>query len=135
VNYVGPLFIDFTSYSNASDSGSLQIVLSNHRYNKAGWTTPSGTNSDPPVCFINSVRYSCSWTNNPLTISITNPKFAIGANQIELTSEYVAPYNGVKFPGSAGEYAITLNLLDSNSTLLTTHSFFANILPPSLLHF
>lgn len=95
---------------------NLAIVLHNHRYNGAGWTTPR-INADPPVCKVNAVRYECSWTNNPLSITITAPKIVVGSNKIELTSEYVAPDNGLKHPGSAGTYLTELSLMDSSGAL------------------
>jgi hypothetical protein len=97
INYVGPLFLDFINSfdsiafkNNTNLSINLKIILHNHRYNQAGWRTPQ-IDSDPPVCKVNTVRYSCSWTNNPLSVTITAPNVVIGENKIEITSEYVAP--------------------------------------------
>lgn len=81
---MGPLFIDFTSTTNFSNY--LKVTLNNHRYNKAGWSTPNVNSADPPVCLLNNKRYSCSWTDNPLKITIDSPSVAFGANTLEITS-------------------------------------------------
>jgi hypothetical protein len=70
-----------------------------------------------------------------LTITINSPNLNKGNVKIELTSEYVAPQNGIKCPGSAGNYLTTLSVIDSLSTNLASHSFFIKILPHDLLHF
>jgi len=104
------------------------LELKDHHYNLAGWSTPNRINTDPVVCKVNSIRYGCSWSNSPLVITISNPNINIGYNLIELTTEYIAPYNGIKFPGCAGQYLITMNLLNaSDSTSLGLHTFFTTI--------
>lgn len=112
------------------------MILHNHRYNTAGWTTPNGPNTDPLVCFLNGKRCSCSWTSNPLTFSLTNPWIQIGNNKLEFTSEYVAPYNGIKFPGSAGQFWAEMSLTNpSLGTTISSHNFFMEIKAHPLLNY
>lgn len=67
-------------------------------------------------------------------MTIYKPDIIVGTNKVEITSEYVAPENGVKCPGAAGNYLTTLSLIDSSSTTVATHSFFIKVFPPDLKH-
>lgn len=111
VNYIGRLFIDFTS--STSTSTDLRISLLNHRYNQGKWSTANEAAAltdpllnDPLVCILNNVRFYCTQTYNPLVITIKAAAIVPGSNRLELDTEYVAPYNGLYFPKKAGNYEI-----------------------------
>ena len=89
--------------------------MSDHRYNGGGWRTPNSDDLDPVVCLLNEVRFYCSPTNGPLQIIIDNAEIISGTNKLRIDTEYIDPYNGIKYPDVAGFYSITLTVDDGST--------------------
>ena len=114
IGYIGPLFVQFTS--TLAGQFDIQLALADHQYNWGGWKTPNSDDLDPLVCLINNIRYDCDPVNGPLVISISAADVVPGLNHIKIDSEYIEPFNGIKFPDVAGMYFMTLTLTGSGST-------------------
>lgn len=56
-------------------------------------------------------------------------------NVIRLESEYLTPYNGVKFPTHAGNYLTKLSYVDTLNVQVGAVTFYTRVDPPTLFDF
>lgn len=111
----------------------MELQLLDHQYNSGGWRTPNSNDLDPVVCLLNDIRYDCSPVNGPLVIKMLAADVVSGFNQIRLDTEYIDPYNGIKYPDVAGMYEIILSLIPASGAAASV-SFYCKIYPPHFLN-
>lgn len=94
------------------------VYFHDHPWNGGKFTTPNGVVADPLVCKLNRKRVDCTYTLNPMVVTMNVNPAGLSAgtdNYITLDTEYLAPDNGIKHPSQAGYYMTTLYFYDSSS--------------------
>lgn len=115
IGYIGPVYMQFVS--QVAGVFDISVEFANHLYNGGYWRTPTSSNLDPVVCFLNEIRYDCSPTNQPtkiLKIDTFQTSVVAGLNELRFETEYIDPFNGIKFPDVPGMYSIKLKLSNAN---------------------
>lgn len=82
--YFGPLLISFTPSASWTVLNGTTIIVTM----PTGFYPSGNTLGVPLRCNLNGVRFSCSYTLNPFTITIakTNSSFTTGSNVINITT-------------------------------------------------
>ena len=106
-NYFGPIefYFGLTLASTTSNAYSTVLTLTNDYY------PPGNVLNLPLNCNIGGTRYACSYTLNPLTVTITHGTNVLnfGSNiTLNITTDLLQPVNGFYHPVNAGRYLATL---------------------------
>lgn len=102
VDYIGKFVIKFQPSSDSLTAETIKVTLPDHSWNGGIWTTPNDDPTDPLVCKINQERVVCTYTLNPLTVTLEASGINSGAdNEIILDTEYL-PENGILHPSQGG---------------------------------
>ncbi|KAL4456526.1 hypothetical protein ABPG74_000633 [Tetrahymena malaccensis] len=125
VNYVGPFFTNFIPQNP------------NPLYIRCTWqvdfTTPGVPGQDPLICQVAGKVVPCYYQNsNPLCIILDTSGISISnasASQISVSTQYVAPQNGLKFPSQGGWYEYDVEVLNAAKNPIEKYSQFIFITP------
>lgn len=107
--YYGPLLVNFQPENSFTVINGSEIVLTMPLS-----FVPSGNSVNIPLsCLLNNVRFPCTYTLNPFTITMTgtNSSFTTANNVINITTLYQNT-NGIYFPSSAGRYLLQLEFFN-----------------------
>jgi len=114
--YFGPLLVYFNPRYSSTVVDGKQIILTM----PSGFypSTVNGANGLPLSCIINSIRFPCTYTLSPFTITITNTNssFLYGNNIINITTEYQI-VNGITYPTSQGRYLLRIEIFNTSSII------------------
>lgn len=118
VNYIGRLEFKFIPSSNSisTPAAKIKVYFHDHPWNGGKFTTPNNNVADPLVCKLNRKRVDCTYTLNPMIVTMNVAPAGLTAgtdNFITLDTEYLAPDNGIKHPSQGGNYMTTLYFYDS----------------------
>lgn len=107
--YYGHLLVKFQPENSFTVINGSKIILT-----MASGFYPAGNALNLPLsCLLNSVRFPCTYTLNPFTITMTgtNSSFTTSTNVINITTLYQNS-NGVYFPSTPGRYLLQLEFIN-----------------------
>lgn len=91
------------------------------------FSTPNGC-KDPLLCTIDNIRRPCSYANcggGDLKIDINVAGMSLNTGttyQFSITTEFVAPTNGIVYPTNPGYYYILVETYNSGNSLISKYS-------------
>lgn len=126
--------------SGVTSTAKIQLGLYPHPYNGGFWSTPNSQSGEALVCFVNYVRVLCSYTfsSNILLVTMTISGVSLSQssdNVIILDTEYIAPFNGIKYPSYGGFYRTDLSLLNSANAVVEAGTYHTRVRPKTLKNF
>lgn len=108
-NYFGPIEFYFSVTSGSTGSNGYYSIFTF----TSDYYPPGNALNLPLSCNINSVRYACTYTLNPLTVTITHGYVLSTTNMtLNITTYMLQPINGFYQPVNAGRYLATVEVRD-----------------------
>lgn len=133
-NYFGHLLVNFDPLDAWTVLNGTTIILTM----PTGFFPGNNTLGLPLRCQINGVRFSCTYTLSPFTITIakTNSSFSSGLNVINITTEYQNK-NGIQYPSTQGRYVLQLEIQNTTFSTISLEKVqqFVDILPGDVGYF
>lgn len=142
VGYVGKFEMSFipSGAPAVTNTATIKLGLYPHPWNGGYWSTPNQVTTDPLVCFLNGNRVACTYTLSSSILMVTMTVTGVSITQsnenyIVLDTEYIAPFNGIKYPANAGFYRTDLILINSAGSTLEQGTYHTRVRPAALKNF
>lgn len=131
--YYGNLLVNFQPENSFTVINGSKIVLTM----SSGFSPSGGSVNIPLSCLLNNVRFACTYTLSPFTITMTdtNSSFTTGNNVINITTLYQNS-NGIYFPASAGRYLLQLEFFNKTTPVsIEKVQQYVDLLPGEVSYF